>query len=145
MKRKLSRKSAPRKLLLKNLVTSLILHEKIKTTVPKAKEVKSKIERLISRSKKNDLTALRYLLRFLPKNAARKMVEDISPSFKKRESGYVKMVRIQPRPGDNAQMALIFFAEREKPAIIKEEKAKHKVKKETITKVIKRNEKKESK
>ena len=141
MKRKLSRKSAPRKLLLKNLVTSLILHEKIKTTVAKAKEVKSKIDRLISRGKKNDLQALRYLLRFLPKNAARKMVEDISPSFKKRDSGYVKMVRIQPRPGDNAEMALLFFADREKPELKKEEKKSKKEPKKTVTKVMKRNEK----
>lgn len=114
MKRKLQRKRGPRRALLKNLAVSLILYEKIKTTQEKAKEVRPLVERLIHKGKKGDLTALRYLLKFLPKNAAKKIVEDLAPAYKSRQSGYLRILKLGKRQGDAAQMAKVEFIERSK-------------------------------
>jgi len=124
MKRKLQRKSAARKALLKNLAASLILYERLKTTTAKAKEVKPWVERMIQRAKKGDLASRRYLLRYLPKNVVSKLIEDIAPSFSRRSSGFIKMSRLLPRKGDNAPLSLLYFAEREKgrPEKIKKDK-----------------------
>ena len=112
MKRKLQRKKGARKALLKNLATSLILHEKIKTTVEKAKEVRSIVERLIAKGKKGDLASRRYLLKFLPKNAVAKIMEDLAPAFSNQKSGFIKIVRLAARKGDGAKLAFLEFAER---------------------------------
>lgn len=129
MKRKLQRKRGARKALLKNLATSLILHEKISTTLPKAKEVRSLVERLIQKGKKGDLTARRYLLKFLPKNVVAKVIEDLAPHFSNRQSGYIRILHLGPRSGDGAKMALISFVERAKKEKIEEPKEQKKVKK----------------
>lgn len=110
--RKLQRKRGPRRALLKNLAVSLILYEKIKTTQEKAKEVRSQVERLIQRGKKGDLTALRYLLKFLPKNAAKKIIEDLAPAYKSRNSGFLRILKLGKRQGDAAQMVRVEFVER---------------------------------
>lgn len=123
MKRKLQLKSGPRKALLKNLASSLILHEKIKITLPRAKELRSYIDRLVVVAKKNNLSSRRYLLKHLPKNVVTKMVEDIEPSFNKRNSGFTKIVKIDERKGDNASLCLISFSEREKIVIKKKKSA----------------------
>jgi len=131
MKRKLQRKSGSRKALLKNLTSSLILHEKITTTVPKAKELKAYAERLISRGKKGDLCARRYISRFLPKNVVAKIMEDIAPSFSQRNGGYIKIVRIAERKGDNAPLCIVFFSEREKIKIENKAKKANKIDEKT--------------
>lgn len=110
--RKIQRKRGPRKALLKNLAVSLILYEKIKTTQEKAKEVCSLVERLIQKGKKGDLVALRYLLKFLPKNAAKKIIEDLAPAYQSRQSGYLRILKLGKRQGDAAQMAKVEFIER---------------------------------
>jgi len=117
--RKLQRKRGARKALLKNLATSLILYERIETTLEKAKETRSLVERLIQKGKKNDLASFRYLLRFLPKNAAKKVIEDLAPSFVSRNGGYVRIIKLRKRIGDNANLAIIEFTER--TAVKKEE------------------------
>jgi large subunit ribosomal protein L17 len=113
--RKLQRKRGPRRALLKNQATSLILYEKIKTTQEKAKEVRSLVERLIHKSKKGDLAALRYLRKFLPKNAAKKVIEDLAPAYKDQKSGYLRILKLGKRKGDAAQMVMIEFIERKVP------------------------------
>lgn len=117
--RHLSRKYANRKSTLRNLATSLILYERIKTTTAKAKELKPVIERLLSRAAKNDLVAHRYLLSYLfDENATKKVIEVLVPRFKNIKSGYVKTYHLSPRLGDGAEMMIIELVKGE----IKEEK-----------------------
>lgn len=97
---------------MRQLLSSLILHGKITTTEARAKFLKREVERFISRSKKLDLVARRRVLALLPeKEAARKFWEQIVPQFKKREGGYVRVVKLPHRRGDNAPMARIEFVE----------------------------------
>ena len=96
--------------MLKNLAVSLILYEKIKTTSAKAKAVRSLVEKLITRGKKNDLSARRYLIKYLPvENAVKKVMEVLSPKYKERQGGYTRIVKLGPRKGDGAQMVIIEF------------------------------------
>jgi len=117
MARKLQRKSDVRSALIKNQACSLILYEEIKTTLPKAKELKSFIEKVISRSKDSDI---RYLRRFFPVNVSRKVINEIIPKSKNINGGYVKLIKISSRLGDNAPMCI------GKLNIPKNEKAKRK-------------------
>lgn len=108
--RKLDRKVGPRTALIKSLADSLILYEKVKTTEAKAKEVRPYIERLITVAKENNLTARRWLISKLKtKNAVRKMLEVYGPKYKERKGGYTRIVKLGPRKGDGAQMALVEF------------------------------------
>lgn len=116
----LSRKKDYRQSLLRNLATSLILYEEIRTTKAKAREVKSIVERLISRAKKDksSLTSRRYFLGyFYDKNATKKMLEVIVPRFNKINSGFVRIIPVGSRLGDNAQMVIIKLQEGEKEPI----------------------------
>lgn len=117
MSNSLSRKIDHRKSLLRNLATSLILYEEIRTTKAKAREVKPIIERMISRAKKEkkSLVMRRELLGyFYDKNATRKMFEVIVPRFQKINSGFTKIIKVGPRLGDNAEMVILKLGEGEK-------------------------------
>jgi len=105
--RKLSRKRDQRKALLKNLAAHLILNEKIVTTEAKAKEVRPFVERLITKSKKNDLAAIRYLAKYLPIKARQKIISQIGPQYQKRAGGYTRIIKLGPRQTDSAKMAII--------------------------------------
>jgi len=106
--RALSRKKAPRQSLMRNLVTSLVLYERIKTTTSKAKELKPVIEHLITIAKKNDLNSRRALLRYLfDKNAVKKMIEILVPRYAKLNSGFVKTYKLGYRAGDGAEITII--------------------------------------
>jgi large subunit ribosomal protein L17 len=109
--RKLSRKRDQRKALLKNLAAHLILKEKIVTTEAKAKEVRPFVEKLISKSRsakgENNLAAIRYLARYLPVKARKKIVEEIGPRYQKRAGGYTRIIKMAPRQTDGAKMAII--------------------------------------
>jgi len=105
--RKLSRKRDQRKALLKNLAAHLILKEKIITTEAKAKEVQPFVERLITKSKKSDLSAIRYLAKYLPTKARQKMISEIGPQYQKRAGGYTRIIKLGPRHTDSAKMAII--------------------------------------
>lgn len=106
----LSRKIGPRKALLKNLANSLILYEKIKTTEVKAKTLKPKLERMVTRAKVDNLHNRRQLLKVLPtKNAVKKMFEVLGPKYKERKGGYLRITKLEPRKGDAAKMAIIEF------------------------------------
>lgn len=90
----------------------MILKEKIVTTEAKAKQLKQEIERLVSRSKKLDLTTRRRLLSFLhEKSAAEKLFERIVPQFQERVGGYVRVIKLPARRGDRAPMARVEFVE----------------------------------
>lgn len=111
----LDRKKGPRKSLMRNLATSLVLHEKIKTTEAKAKAVRSVVERLVTISKKagsgaSNLTARRKLLAYLTQaRAAKKMIEVIGPKYLSRSGGYLRINKIGLRHSDGAKMVEIEF------------------------------------
>ncbi|MFH1749372.1 MAG: 50S ribosomal protein L17 [bacterium] len=109
LNKKLGRKKGARNMLIRNLVTSLILHERIKTTEAKAKVLKSKVEKLMSIARRlNKLVSKRYLNGYLlDKNAAKKVFEVLVPEFKDRKSGLVRILQLGPRAGDSAKMVFI--------------------------------------
>jgi len=106
----LDRKKEPRKALLRNLATSVIIYEKVKTTKAKAKAVKPVVEKIITTAKKNDLTSRRKLLEILyHKKAVNKALEILGPRYKDRKGGYTRIINLNRRQGDNAEMVQIEF------------------------------------
>jgi len=91
--KKFHRKRDQRKALLKGLAANLILKERIKTTSVKAKEAKSKVEKLITLAKKQNLTALRSIKENLPEKAANKLYYEIAPLYKDRKGGYTRIIK----------------------------------------------------
>lgn len=106
--RKLNRSTSHRKAMFKNLATSIMVEERVKTTVEKAKEVRSLVERLITYGKKENLHGIRLIERYIRnKDVIKKIVEDIAPSMKDRNGGYTRVIKVGNRKGDNAEMAII--------------------------------------
>lgn len=106
----LDRKIAPRQALLRNLATSIIIYEKVKTTKAKAKVVKPIVEKLITIAKTNNLTSRRQLLQTLyHKKAVNKALEVLGPKYKDRKGGYTRIINLGPRKGDGAEMVYIEF------------------------------------
>lgn len=107
-----SRKSGPRKALLRGLMVSLVEHGRIKTTVARAKEVRRHIERVVTLGRKGDLNSLRLIIaRLANKDLATDLVKNIAPRFKDRPGGYTRVVKIGRRPGDTAEMAFLEFVD----------------------------------
>lgn len=128
--RKFGRERDQRRALMKGLATSLVLHSKIETTLPKAKELVRYIEKLITKAKKGDLANRRQVIAGLSTQAAAfKLVDEIAPQLSSRVSGHVRVKRTRLRVGDGAQMAFISFVDElkdiEKP--IKSDKSVEKV------------------
>jgi large subunit ribosomal protein L17 len=106
--RKLRRPTAHRLALLRNLVTSFLEKERIRTTLAKAKETKPLAEKMITLGKKGSLHARRQALAFLRKEAVvTKLFDDLGPRFGQRPGGYARVVKLAPRIGDGAAMALL--------------------------------------
>lgn len=106
--RKLNRTPAHRKMLYRNLVTALFKHERIQTTVPKAKEARQVAEKLITFAKRGDLHARRMAARKVNEPAVlQKLFEEIGPRYADRPGGYTRIMRLGPRKGDNAELALL--------------------------------------
>lgn len=105
--RKFSRKIGPRKALLRVLVNNFLLHEKIKTTEAKAKELRSIAEKMITRAKNIDLANRRLLARELTPELTKKIINDVAPRYKERHGGYTRIIKIGPRNSDGAHMAII--------------------------------------
>lgn len=119
--RKLGRERDQRRALLKGLATSLVIHTKIETTLPKAKELVRYIEKIITKAKKGDLHNRRMVIAALStRDAAYKLVDEIAPQLTARNSGHVRVTRTRLRTGDGAQMATIEFVD-ELKAMPKEE------------------------
>lgn len=106
--RQLSRNSSHRHALLRNMSVSLLRHETIRTTVPKAKELRRVVEPLITLAK-TDSDARRKLAfaRLRDASVVEKLFADLGPRFKARAGGYTRILRMMPRPGDSAPMALM--------------------------------------
>lgn len=97
--------------MLRNLVLSVILYEKVNTTLAKAKAALSLLERLTHRAKKADLATKRYLMARLYNNEllVKKLLKEIAPRYIKKTGGYLRVIKLKPRPGDNAPMARIEY------------------------------------
>jgi len=106
--RKLGRNSSHRKAMFRNMATSLVRHETIKTTVPKAKELRRVVEPLITLAKVDGVANRRLAFnRLRDKEAVGKLFSDLGPRFKDRPGGYLRIVKTGPRPGDAAPMAIV--------------------------------------
>jgi large subunit ribosomal protein L17 len=106
--RQLSRTSEHRRALLRNMATSLFLHERIETTVAKAKELRPYAERLITLARRGDLHARRLAARRLrEREAVTRLFKDIGPRFAARPGGYTRILKLGHRPGDGAEVARI--------------------------------------
>ena len=106
--RKLGRPTDQRMAMLRAMTTYLLENGQIKTTVSRAKEVAPLCEKMITLAKKNDLAAYRQALGFITKeDVAKKLFDQIGPKYATRDGGYTRVVRIGPRRGDAAEMAVI--------------------------------------
>ena len=106
--RQLSRNSAHRWALMRNLITALLREEKIRTTDPKAKELRRWVDRVITLGKRGSLHARRQALGIVQDKAVvRKLFDTIAPRFKDRPGGYTRIIKLGVRRGDAAQMSLI--------------------------------------
>ena len=116
--RKLNRTSSHRAAMFKNMMTSLIEHEEIKTTVPKAKELRGFVERLITISKVDTVAKRRIVFsRIRSKEAVAKLFNELGPRFKERPGGYTRVLKCGFRAGDKAPMAIIQLVDKKEEAV----------------------------
>lgn len=106
--KKLGRTTSHRTAMYKNMATSLIRYEQIKTTQAKARNVKSFVEKLITLAKKNDLVSKRMVRRDIQqKDAFYKLFDVIAPRYVERNGGYIRIIKLENRPSDNAPMCIM--------------------------------------
>jgi large subunit ribosomal protein L17 len=137
--RKLKRDKNERKALIKGLMSALVLKGKIKTTEAKAKAIKGEVDKLITKARKETLLAKRLLEKKLHPAAIEKLVKEIAPRFSKRQGGYTRIIKLERRVGDNAQVVIMEWVEGEElPAVQpKAESVKKEAKKEKTVKAPK--------
>lgn len=115
--RKLNRHSGERKALFKGLASSLLKHEQIKTTLPKAKDLRPIVEKMITLGKRGGLACRRQAISFLgDAELAAKIMGPLAERYRERAGGYVRIIKAGFRPGDNAPMAIIEFVDRDMAA-----------------------------
>ncbi|ERP31314.1 50S ribosomal protein L17 [Chitinivibrio alkaliphilus] len=106
--RKLNRTASHRKAMFGNMAASLFKHERITTTLPKAKELRGVAERLITHGKKGNLNGVRSIAKVIKdKKLIHKITADIAPGYADRNGGYTRILKLGPRKGDKAEMAII--------------------------------------
>jgi large subunit ribosomal protein L17 len=128
--RKLRRTTSHRRALLRNLVTSLLDKERIKTTLAKAKEARPLAEKMITLAKKNTLHARRQAFKFIYRESVMKKLFDVlGPRFSERPGGYTRIVKLDLRSGDGAKMAMLELIGSEFKKKKKKKKEKEKGKK----------------
>tara|TARA_B100000029_G_C17543236_1_gene947478 strand:+ start:162 stop:599 length:438 start_codon:yes stop_codon:yes gene_type:complete len=113
--RKLNRTASHRKALLSNLSCSLIKHKRIVTTEPKAKELRSFVERLITYAKKDNLHGRRLILKKIKGSSKKEisniLIHELAPNYSDRSGGYTRIIKLDNRKNDNARMSLIEFVD----------------------------------
>ena len=115
--RKLNRTSSHREAMFKNMASSLFKHELIRTTLPKAKELRPFVEKLVTLAKRGDLHARRIAIsRVRDVDQVRKLFETLGPRYKARNGGYTRVLKAGFRFGDNAPVAVIEFVDRDPEA-----------------------------
>ena len=128
--RKLNRTSAHRKALFRNLVTSLIEHERVKTTDAKAKELRSYADRVITLGKRGTLHARRQALAFVRSaSVVKKLFDDIAPRFSTRPGGYTRVIKLGVRQGDAAALSVVELTERGAAAMTEAERKRERARK----------------
>lgn len=106
--RRLGRTSDQRKAMLRNLVTSLLEHDKIMTTDTRAKETRSIAEKMITLGKRGDLHARRQAMAYITKeDVVKKLFDEIAPKYKERNGGYTRIIKVGPRRGDAAEVVVL--------------------------------------
>jgi large subunit ribosomal protein L17 len=136
--RQLSRNSSHRQALLRSLSVSLLRHETIRTTIPKAKELRRVVEPLITLGKEDSESNRRLAFsRLRDSEIVAKLFDTIGPRFKARPGGYTRILHMAPRPGDNAPMALMQLVERSAPVEVDTAPEDKKAKKTEAPKVDK--------
>ncbi len=121
--RKLNRSSPHRKAMWRNMITSLLLHEKLQTTDPKAKELRRWADRMVTLGKRGTLHARRQALAFVRSRVAvKKLFEEIAPRFRDRPGGYTRITKLGVRRGDAARLSMIELTERGDRALSEAEK-----------------------
>ena len=115
--RKLNRTASHRKAMFANMASSLIEHEQIVTTLPKAKELRPIVEKLVTLAKKGDLNSRRLAIsRTRNRDMSKKLFDVLGPRYKERNGGYIRIMKAGFRFGDNAPMAVIEFVDRDTSA-----------------------------
>ena len=115
--KKLNRTSSHRKAMFMNMSNSLIKHEQITTTLPKAKELKRFVEKIVTLGKKGDLLSRRKAIALLQdQKTAKKTFDVLAQRYKERQGGYTRIIKLGNRFGDNAPMAVIEFIDRDEKA-----------------------------
>ncbi len=110
--RKLNRDKEHRKAMFSNMVTSLLRHERIKTTTPKAKEVRRYCEKIITRAKENTLHNKRIVMKKIKdRDIVAKLFDEIAPRYKNINGGYTRIIKMGNRLGDGAEMSIIELVE----------------------------------
>lgn len=121
--RKLGRSPAHRRALFRNQLASLVKEERIKTTLHKAKELRPIAERVVTQGKRDTVHARRMVYRWLPeRDLVKKVFDEIAPRFRERPGGYTRIIKLGPRQGDGAEMALIEFVEKGEDAVAETDK-----------------------
>lgn len=121
--KKLNRSSGHRKALYRNLVQSLVEHERITTTLPKAKAIRPVAEKLITRAKQQDLASRRAVLAYIPSvDVADKLFSVLGVRFAARPGGYTRIIKTGRRAGDGAEMAILELVELTAPTATKKER-----------------------
>lgn len=114
--RQLSRNSSHRRAMLRNMAASLLLHETIRTTVPKAKELRRVVEPLITLAKEDGVAQRRRAFdRLRNKEVVGKLFKELGPRYQERPGGYLRILKIGNRPGDAAPMALVQLVDQPEP------------------------------
>ena len=112
--RKLGRTSEHRQALFSNQLASLIKSGRIKTTLPKAKELRPIAEKLVTKGKRNDVHSRRMVARWIGEgNVVKKLFDEVAPRFQERDGGYLRILKLGPRPGDGAEMAILEWVDYE--------------------------------
>lgn len=141
--KKLGRNPAQRKALLRNLVTSFLEKERIRTTLAKAKATRPLAEKMITLSRTNSLHARRRALKFIYKESVvKKMFDEIGPRFSERPGGYTRIVKLGPRDGDGTEMAMLEMIGSELTKKSKKKSAKEKTKEKKPEKIKEKRAKK---
>ena len=116
--RRLGRNSSHRKAMFRNMAASILKHETIKTTLPKAKELRRVVEPLITLAKEDSVANRRLAFdRLRDKEVVGKLFTDFGPRFKDRPGGYLRSLKTGPRPGDAAPMAIVMLTEQGAEAV----------------------------
>ncbi len=132
--RQFRRDANERKALFKNLLTSLVINERIRTTEAKAKSIKGAADKLITKAKKGGSNAYRNIHPDVNQNAAEKLIKEIAPRFDKRSGGYTRIIKIaKNRVADGAKMVYLEWTER--PIVVADSKKADAKTKKTVKKV----------